>query len=169
MASSASLLARRLSLMSRSQSTSSWLSRTLSIFSPRKSDKMAGFQYPGVNLPMGPEFVRVDERVPIYPIGLPDTRAADSYILPIREVAMMMLMDTLTDKPNWHEKVFDEAIVAKWRHEAMTQPQHGVFLRIMEGKWSSDKHPFPQCRILSEEAFEFVRRMTPHLPLVARR
>ncbi|KAM0520740.1 hypothetical protein ACHAPE_003138 [Trichoderma viride] len=116
---------------------------------------MAGFQYPRVNLPMGPEYVRPDDQVPIYPIGLPDARAADSYILPIREVAMMMLMDTLTDKPNWHEKVFDETIVAKWRHEAMTQPQHGLFLRIMEGKWSSYKHPFPQCRIVSEEAFEF--------------
>ncbi|KAL7896284.1 hypothetical protein HDV64DRAFT_270587 [Trichoderma sp. TUCIM 5745] len=116
---------------------------------------MAGFQYPGVNLPMGPEYVRHDERVPIYPIGLPDARAANSYILPIREVAMMMLMDTLTDKPNWHAKVFDETIVAKWRHEAMAQPQHGLFLRIMEGKWNSHKHPFPQCRILSEAAFEF--------------
>lgn len=160
MASSASLLTRRLSLMSRNHSTSGWLSKAFSIFSQRKSDKMAGFQYPGVNLPMGPEHVRHDERVPIYPIGLPDARAADSYILPIREVAMMMLMDTLTDKPNWHEKVFDEAIVAKWRHEAMTQPQHGLFLRIMEGKWDVDTHPFPQGRILSEKAFEFVRRMS---------
>lgn len=114
---------------------------------------------------MGPEYVRHDERVPIYPIGLPDARAADSYILPIREVAMMMLMDTLTDKPNWHAKVFDETIVAKWRHEAMTQPQHGLFLRIMEGKWDLNKHPFPQCRILSEAAFDFVRGLTPYPPL----
>lgn len=168
MASSASLLTSRLSLMSRSQSTSSWLSRTFSILLQRKSDKMTGFQYPGVNLPIAPDYIRLDERVPIYPIGLPDTRAADSYILPIREVAMMMLMDTLTDKPNWHEKVFDETIVAKWRHEAMTQPQHGLFLRIMEGKWDPNKHSYPQSRIVSEEAFEFVRRMTPCLPLVAR-
>lgn len=164
MASSASLLTSQLSLMSQPQSTCSWLSTAFSILSRRKSDKMAGFQYPGVNLPMQPA-IRYDGRVPIYPIGLPDARAADSYILPIREVAMMMLMDTLTDKPNWHAKVFDEAIVAKWRHEAMTQPQHGLFLRIMEGKWDSYKHPFPQCRILSEAAFEFVRGMTLYPPL----
>lgn len=124
---------------------------------------MAGFQYPGVNLPIGPEYPDRDEREQIYPIGLPDSRAADSDILPVREVAMMMLMDNLTDKPNWHEKVFDEAIVAKWRHEAMTQSENGLFVRIMEDKWHSDDNPLPECRIISEAAFEFVRRTT--LPL----
>jgi hypothetical protein len=156
--------------MSQLQSTFSWLSKILSLFFPRKADQMAGFQYPGVNLPMGPDYVRPDERVPIYPIGLPEARAADSYILPIREVAMMMLMDNLTDKPNWHEKVFDEAIVAKWRHEAMTQPQQSLFLRIMGDKWDAERTPLPQNRIISETAFDFVRRMTPYFsPFMARR
>lgn len=94
---------------------------------------------------------------PIYPIGLPDARAANSDILPVREVAMMMLMDNLTDKPNWHEKVFDEAIVAKWRYEARTQSENSLFVRIMEGKWNPDGIPMPECRIISEAAFEFVR------------
>ncbi|KAL7917333.1 hypothetical protein ACQKWADRAFT_307037 [Trichoderma austrokoningii] len=141
--------------MSQHQSIFSWLSYILSIFSRRKPENMAGFQYPGVNLPMGPKYVRLDERVPIYPIGLPRSRAADSYILPVREVAMMMLMNNLTDKPNWHEKVFDETIVAKWRHEAMTQSENGLFARIIEGKWNWGNIPLPECRIVSEEAFEF--------------
>jgi hypothetical protein len=40
----------------------------------------------------------------------------------VRELAMLAVMDTLTDKPRWHEKVFDEAIVEKWRVEAMAMP-----------------------------------------------
>lgn len=151
-------------LMSQHKSTPSWLSNILSIFSRRKTENMAVFQYPGVNLPLGPEFVHPNEWVPIYPIGLPSCRAGQSHILPVREVAMMMLMDNLTDKPNWHAKVFDEAIVAKWRREAMTQSENGLFARIMEGKWSAENIPLPEGRIISEKAFEFVRQMTIHAP-----
>ena len=32
---------------------------------------------------------------------------------------MIALMATLKDKPDWSRKVFDEAIVAKWRSEAL--------------------------------------------------
>ncbi|RFU79345.1 hypothetical protein TARUN_2881 [Trichoderma arundinaceum] len=92
---------------------------------------------------------------PLYPIGLPRGRGAASDILPIREVAMMLLMESLTDKPNWHEKVFDEGIVQKWREEAMTQPENGLFSRIMEGKWYTEDIPLPKSRIISEKAFEF--------------
>ncbi|KAL6884769.1 hypothetical protein GGI43DRAFT_419254 [Trichoderma evansii] len=116
---------------------------------------MAGFQYAGINLPMPPEWVPMDDRKAIYPIGFPVARGAKSHILPVREVAMMMLMDNLTDKPDWHKKVFDEAIVAKWRHEALTQSENSLFARIMEDKWYPIRIPLPQCRIISEAAFEF--------------
>ncbi|KAJ9136822.1 Protein of unknown function DUF4246 [Pleurostoma richardsiae] len=42
--------------------------------------------------------------------------------LTVREAAMLRLMDALTDKPNWHVKVFDDAIVAKWHAEATAMP-----------------------------------------------
>ncbi|PTB75248.1 hypothetical protein M440DRAFT_1439803 [Trichoderma longibrachiatum ATCC 18648] len=94
--------------------------------------------------------------LPVYPIGMPQARASGSAILPIREVAMMLLMEKLTDKPNWHEKVFDEAIVDKWRQEARTQSENGLFARIMQGKQVySGQIPMPQTRIVSDEAFEF--------------
>lgn len=35
---------------------------------------------------------------------------------------MMAIMDRLTDKPEWHRKVFDDAIVSKWKQEAMAVP-----------------------------------------------
>lgn len=37
----------------------------------------------------------------------------------VREVAMLGLMDSITDKANWKQKVTDDGIVAKWREEAL--------------------------------------------------
>lgn len=122
---------------------------------------MAKHQYPGVNLPAQPGLIDRDNLIPIYPIGLSETRGCNSRILAIREVAMMMLMDKLTDKPNWHEKVFDEAIVQKWREEARTQSENGLFVRIIEGKWLTDRIPKPESRIISEKAFDYVRITAP--------
>lgn len=127
-----------------------------------KQGDMAGFQYPGVNLPLNTsDRWRFDELPPVYAIGMPQARGAISTILPVREVAMMLVMEKLTDKPNWHEKVFDEAIVQKWREEARTQSENGLYSRIMEGKFHFNEIPMPQSRIISEEAFEFVRGLPP--------
>ncbi|KAK6080931.1 hypothetical protein SCUP234_05029 [Seiridium cupressi] len=35
---------------------------------------------------------------------------------------MLGAMNSLTDKPNWHVKIFDDEIVAKWRKEALGMP-----------------------------------------------
>ncbi|KAG8160806.1 hypothetical protein KVR01_009070 [Diaporthe batatas] len=42
--------------------------------------------------------------------------------LTAREVAMMGVMNVLTDKKDWHEKVFDDVIVARWKEEARSVP-----------------------------------------------
>lgn len=42
--------------------------------------------------------------------------------LTVREIAMLGLMESITDKPNWDTKVFDDTIVEKWRAEAMELP-----------------------------------------------
>lgn len=36
---------------------------------------------------------------------------------PLPEYMMVELMNTITDKVNWQKKIFDEAIVQKWRDE----------------------------------------------------
>src|ERR1700712_2343388 len=41
----------------------------------------------------------------------------------VREVAMLRFMNSITEKPDWNVKVFDEAIVAKWREETMAIPK----------------------------------------------
>ncbi|KAF1977877.1 hypothetical protein BU23DRAFT_657381 [Bimuria novae-zelandiae CBS 107.79] len=42
--------------------------------------------------------------------------------LTLREVAMLRLMDAITDKANWYLKIFDETIVTRWRYEAQATP-----------------------------------------------
>lgn len=75
--------------------------------------------------------------------------------MPVREVFMMVLMDRLSDKVDWHKKVFDEEIVAKWRKEALEQPEDKLFSQLVEGK-SGDKVSMPRARIISEATFDFV-------------
>jgi hypothetical protein len=72
--------------------------------------------YPGLGLPL-----RHNEQrdYGFYPIGAHGScYGANSDVLPVRELAMMSIMDRLTDKPDWEKKVFDEEIVAKWKKEA---------------------------------------------------
>lgn len=40
----------------------------------------------------------------------------------LRERRMLDFMGSITDKPEWERKVFDEEIVAKWRAEAKAVP-----------------------------------------------
>jgi hypothetical protein len=42
--------------------------------------------------------------------------------LTAREIAMLGVMNALTDKANWHEKIFNKDIVAKWKAEALVIP-----------------------------------------------
>ncbi|KAL2862298.1 DUF4246 domain-containing protein [Aspergillus lucknowensis] len=39
------------------------------------------------------------------------------YTFTLREIVMMQIMESLTNKPKWTEKVFNEEIVANWRDE----------------------------------------------------
>ncbi|KAL9015696.1 MAG: hypothetical protein Q9185_006922 [Variospora sp. 1 TL-2023] len=38
-------------------------------------------------------------------------------VLPVREYVIMQLVNTITDKSDWQRKVFDDAIIAKWKTE----------------------------------------------------
>jgi Protein of unknown function (DUF4246) len=110
-------------------------------------------KYPGINLdlrhhPQGDE--------PLYPVGAHhNCWGTDSELLPVREVFMMMLMDRLTDKVDWHKKISDEQIVAKWRKEALEQPEENLYLQITEDK-TTEKVTKPRGRIMSEAAFNYV-------------
>ena len=90
-------------------------------------------QYPGLGLPL-----RYNEDPPtgVYPIGAHgDCRGATSDLLPVREVAMMNIMERITDKEDWDKKVFDEQIVSKWRAEALTIPDSELWRLAAGEKW----------------------------------
>ncbi len=41
-------------------------------------------------------------------------------LITLRELSMMRWMNTVTDKPDWDVKIFDETIVAKWKAETLS-------------------------------------------------
>ncbi|KAK4188160.1 hypothetical protein QBC35DRAFT_473900 [Podospora australis] len=66
-----------------------------------------------------------------YPMGIHgECYGNNSMIITVREVAMMLVMDRLTDKPDWHIKVFNDEIAEKWRQEAMAWPEDDLWNRI---------------------------------------
>ena len=94
-----------------------------------------------------------------------------SNILPVRELAMMMIMDKLTDKKDWHIKVFDDEIIASWRKEAFEFPDDSLWKLAISGKmddiWigqneDADHFDWPTMNIkplqgiISNEAFDYV-------------
>ncbi|KAK0647061.1 hypothetical protein B0T16DRAFT_330051 [Cercophora newfieldiana] len=115
--------------------------------------------YPGLELPLrhfpqkprenGQEFYRIAAH--------PECAGASTPILMVREIGMLIFMDRLTDKPNWDHDVFDETVVAQWRHEAFTQSED--YLRdaiLADKKLYPAGMPVPnRQRIISKKAFDY--------------
>lgn len=74
-------------------------------------------------------------------------------LLPVREVAMMAVMDQLTDKPDWHRKVFDPEIVSKWKSESMAVPDAEWIDLVDSYKNDADVEGWG---IMSDAAYDFV-------------
>ncbi|KIW04027.1 uncharacterized protein PV09_04850 [Verruconis gallopava] len=73
---------------------------------------------PGFGLPIDflPRWNRHDEEWERFPHGIADPMASDG--VTVRERRMLEFVNQITDKPEWERKVFDDAIVEKWRAEA---------------------------------------------------
>ncbi|KAF1849209.1 uncharacterized protein K460DRAFT_305120 [Cucurbitaria berberidis CBS 394.84] len=88
--------------------------------------------YPGLGLPV--RYV-TEQRYGFYPIGAHEYgRGAMSDVIPVRELAMMDIMEKLTDKEDWHSKVVNEEIVARWRKEALAIPDEQLWDLAISGK-----------------------------------
>ncbi|MBE3048859.1 DUF4246 family protein [Candidatus Bathyarchaeota archaeon] len=90
--------------------------------------------YPGLEYDL--RFVnkhdRDRERKPAYPLGIhSDVHESTSGILLMREVAMMIAMDRLTDEPEWHKKVFDDEFMAEWISETLATPDTPIYDQIV--------------------------------------
>jgi hypothetical protein len=95
--------------------------------------------YPGLGLPLRD---LVQDKYGFYPIGAHGSNyGADSEPIYVREVAMMDVMEKLTDKPDWNRKVFDDEIVEKWKKEALAVPDQDLYKLATSGKrqyWGED-------------------------------
>ncbi|KAK3899199.1 hypothetical protein C8A05DRAFT_37207 [Staphylotrichum tortipilum] len=100
-----------------------------------------------------------------YPMGIHyNCFGADSEMLLVREMAMMMAMERLTDKPNWHVKVFDDEIAGKWKAEALAWPDEDLWERIANpdyptahwSNWNRAEHgPEMPKNILNQECVDY--------------
>lgn len=87
-------------------------------------------EYPGLGLDLR-HVTETSYEDPEYPMGISrGCPGAESDMLFVREVVMMIVMDRLTDKAEWHRKVFDEEIVARWAEEALALPVEPFYKQI---------------------------------------
>ncbi|KGO49193.1 Protein of unknown function DUF4246 [Penicillium expansum] len=69
-----------------------------------------------------------------FPNALDDNELQESYLNDLvthREVLMMRVVNTITDKPQWDQKVFDKNITTKWRDE-IAQSGQDVTPKMMD-------------------------------------
>ncbi|RFU29287.1 hypothetical protein B7463_g7047, partial [Scytalidium lignicola] len=93
------------------------------------SQSSSRFSLPGLTLPLNwvPEWsdhphVRLFRNA----LGADQDGEASLNLTTLREFTMLQIMDTITDKPNWYEKVFDETISDKWKQEMLQGEGHDV-------------------------------------------
>ncbi|KAM0230035.1 hypothetical protein ACHAPO_009587 [Fusarium lateritium] len=75
-------------------------------------------QKPGFGLPLG-YMPDEEDRFPLLFLNDDFGDGWEAPALLIRECCMLKLMDELTDKPRWWQKINDENIVTKWKQEAL--------------------------------------------------
>jgi hypothetical protein len=121
-----------------------------------RQDERATYQYPGLGLPLR---YSPQHDYGYYPNSA-SRHGSESELIFVRELAMMDVMDKLTDKPDWHKKVFDDAIVEKWEKEALAIPDDLLYLLATTGKsrWGdgNDGIDSKPEGILGLAAFEYV-------------
>jgi len=125
-------------------------------------------KYPGWNLPLNYR-VNDSDNNEIYPfgvqgnlLGVQGNPGAETKVLTVREVAMMLVMDRLTDKPDWHIKVFNDKIAEKWKQEILTWPEEDLWMRASIEN-SRGCRPIPPQSILDAECADYVSRTISQL------
>ena len=122
--------------------------------------------YPGLGLPLRHLAQESGNFYPSDIRGSPEGSFTE--LLPVREIAMMVIMDRLTDKLDWEKKVFNAEIVSKWRKEALDYSEEALWDEATGGKHINEIQPISpeQVRswpiaepIMTSETFDYVRRL----------
>ncbi|KAL2835816.1 hypothetical protein BJY01DRAFT_65957 [Aspergillus pseudoustus] len=96
-----------------------WLFRTIRNLTRMADKQSSPFELPGFNLPLDHKPKRTYGDV-VYANALDLNDIEDGYCgytFTVRELLMMQIMESVTDKPDWETKVFNEEITNKWREE----------------------------------------------------
>lgn len=108
--------------------------------------------YPGLGLDLRTSFDNSSH----YPMAAqPNSSDHKSQVLPVRELAMMNVMDKLTDKPDWHKKIFDDTIVTKWRKEALAIPNDQFWKELVDHDWYTSDIVIPDD-LMDSEVLDYV-------------
>ncbi|KAJ4422161.1 hypothetical protein N0V82_003245 [Gnomoniopsis sp. IMI 355080] len=125
--------------------------------------------YPGLGLPLryhpqtDPAYRYRADTLPTFPLGShPNILGSESDLLPVREVAMLAIMDRLTDKPMWNRKVFDEAIVSKWKDEALAVPDE-EWMKVAAAPGSGWDQPPERHQKYENGQFQWVEKVPTKL------
>ncbi|VUC30769.1 unnamed protein product [Clonostachys rosea] len=111
--------------------------------------------YPGLGKDLR-YFAQTYDEKEFYPMGIhPNCFGSNSEMLYVREVAMMIVMDRLSDKPDFHRKVFDDTIVAKWIDEALAIPDKTFWDEIVLGNGPDRYSPKRLKNILDKECLDY--------------
>ncbi|KAG4439283.1 hypothetical protein IFR05_005216 [Cadophora sp. M221] len=114
--------------------------------------EMSRFDLPGLNLPLNwtpnAKFTRYEhdnnhvmqtvekaaqgDGEDLFPVALNETDRTCLYLTTLREFTMLHIMNALTDKPDWEDKVFDDTIAEKWKTEVMTTPGRDVSQKMAD-------------------------------------
>lgn len=77
---------------------------------------------------------------------------------------MLLVMDHLTEKPNWHIKVFDDEIVTNWKAEVLAWPDEDLWGRLNtcdEDDDEDDDDVTMPTPILDKECIDYVSDVLP--------
>ncbi|KAF5680281.1 hypothetical protein FDENT_8484 [Fusarium denticulatum] len=108
------------------------------MFSINKPDPPTVGCYPGLGMNL--RYHNYHHEDEIYPTAIHyNSVGAESDMLLVREAAMMTVMNQLTDKPDWHVKVFDEQIAEKWIQEGLALPVDPLYDEIVQHRNGPDR------------------------------
>ncbi|KAI0453530.1 hypothetical protein F5B21DRAFT_479023 [Xylaria acuta] len=111
--------------------------------------------YPGLGLSLRHH---PQEHGKFYPTGHHhNCDGSQSALLLVREVAMMHVMDRLTDKVDWHKKVFDDKIIARWRAEALAYPDEVLWM-LAANTSQQPSGRLPITEIMTVKTFDYCIR-----------
>lgn len=69
---------------------------------------------------------------------------------------MFSILESLTDKPDWHLKVYDDEIVLKWRSEALEIPNDHWWDLATSAKQQHWEHD-GQVKLIAEETRGWIK------------